>query len=71
MAESKFFMVRSRLSGKVLDVPGSTSEGGTPICLWDEHGGDNQLFYVDHVKGVIRCKCNDMCLEVNGEYKIC
>ena len=71
MAESKYFMIRSKLSNKVLDIPGSSSDPGTEICLWDEHGGDNQLWYVDHVKGVIRSKCNDMCLEVNENNRLC
>lgn len=64
-------MIRSKLSDKVLDIPGSTDEPGTEICLWDEHGGDNQLWYVDHVKGVIRSKCNDLCLEVNENNRLC
>jgi len=71
MPQSKFFMVRSKLSDKVLDIPGSSDEPGTEICLWDEHGGDNQLWYVDHVKGVIRSKCNDLCLMVNENNRLC
>jgi len=64
MPEGKFFYIRSQLSDKVLDIRGSSSDPGTEVCLWDEHGGDNQLWYVDHVKGVIRSKLHDMCLEI-------
>jgi len=64
MPEGKFFYMRSQLSDKVLDIRGSSSDPGTEVCLWDEHGGDNQLWYVDHIRGVIRSKLNDMVLEV-------
>lgn len=63
-------MVRSKLSDKVLDIQGSSSDPDTPVVLWDEHGGDNQLWYVDHVKGVIRSKANDMCLEINENNRL-
>jgi hypothetical protein len=70
MPEGKFFYIRSQLSDKVLDIRGSSSDPGTTVCLWDEHGGDNQLWYVDHVKGVIRSKLNDMVLEVNADNRL-
>jgi len=64
MPEGKYFYIRSCLNGKVLDIKGSSSDPGTEVCMWDEHGGDNQLWYRDPEKGVIRSKLNDMCLEV-------
>jgi hypothetical protein len=36
--------ITSKLSGKVLDVPGSTTKWGEQIILWPSHGGKNQLW---------------------------
>merc|ERR1712121_366690 len=70
MPLSKFFFIKSKMSEKVLDIQGSCGDEGTPVVLYDQHGADNQLWYVDHVKGVIRSKLNDMCLEVNHDNRL-
>lgn len=56
-----FFLIRGRQSGLVLDVEGSGG-AGSKVILFEETGGDNQLFYNDVIDGTIRSKCNDLCL---------
>jgi len=34
---------------EVLDVKGSSTEDGTPICVWNHHGEPNQQWHFDYV----------------------
>jgi hypothetical protein len=37
-------LLRGDASGRCLDVPNSTTTNGTPVQIWDCHGGANQQF---------------------------
>jgi len=65
-AEGKFFYIRSRCSGHVLDVQGSGEDPGTLVITYPKGDDlqDNQLWYEDFVTGTIRTKMNDFCLDV-------
>jgi len=69
VAEGRLFYIRSKLSGKVLDVKGNSMDPGAEVVMWTkkDENADNQLWYEDHVTGTIRCKMNDLCLELQDE----
>lgn len=63
----KFFVIRSGLNHMVLDVKDGNCCPGNPVVMWDFTGGPNQLWYEDHIAGVIRSAMNDdMVLDVQG-----
>ena len=62
-----FFLIRGRQSGLVLDVSEGAEDPGTPVVLWEETGGPNQLWYYDRIDGAIRSKQTGMCLDFDGE----
>ena len=39
-----FYKLRSRLSGKVLDVPGRSADPGTLLQQYGDNGANNQLW---------------------------
>lgn len=67
MDEGKYFVIRSRMNGLVLDIQGGTGDPGSKVVMWSHHGGDNQVWYTDHVTGTIRSKVNSSCLDVQGD----
>jgi len=66
----KFFLIKSLMNGKCLDITESSSDPETPVVMYEPHGGDNQQWYVDHRKGVIRSKLNDMVLEISHDNRL-
>jgi hypothetical protein len=48
--ENRFVRIRSRKSGKLLDVSGAGTANGANIQQWDDANGLNQLFILAHVK---------------------
>lgn len=63
----KFFVIRSQMNGMVLDVKDANCCPGNPVVMWDYNGSPNQLWYEDHVAGVIRSAMSDeMVLDVQG-----
>lgn len=68
MPLGKFFYIKSKMNGMVLDIQASGTDPGTQVFMWDakdEDDADNQLFYLDLVYGTIRTKLNDFCLEID------
>lgn len=68
MDYGKFFTIHSQMNGLVLDVKDGDCSPGNPVVTWEYTGGDNQLWYEDHVNGVVRSKMNDdLVLDVQGD----
>ena len=70
MPEGKYFVIKSRLSGHVLDVKGGEISPQTQVIMWPRKEGEesNQVWVEDHLAGCIRPSTNDeLCLTVNGE----
>jgi hypothetical protein len=57
---ARYFFIKSKLSGKVLDIEGNRKGPGAKVILWDQKGGhpDNQLWFEDRF-GNIRSKLDD------------
>jgi hypothetical protein len=52
------------LGGRCLDVPGSTVVPGTPMIVWECHGGRNQRWNFSWYDGTLRTSLdNGMCLD--------
>jgi poly(3-hydroxybutyrate) depolymerase len=52
-------------SGRCIDVPGATSTNGTPVQLWDCHGGTNQRWtYTTNRQLAVY---GNKCLDANGQ----
>ncbi len=67
----KHFIIRSRLSGLILEVKGSASAMGTPVVTSFRNTGlaaEKQLFYGDESTGTIRTALNDYCIDSRGGY---
>jgi hypothetical protein len=62
-----FYLIKSRLSGLVLDIEKSNTTPGAKVIPWKKHGQNNQLWYDDPVTGTIRSKLNHFCLDVEAE----
>ena len=43
-AGDRFYRIRAKHSGKVLDVTGGSRENGARVIQWDQTGGANQLW---------------------------
>lgn len=70
MPEGKYFRVRSRMSGLVLDVYTGTCAPGQTVCTWDAKGedNDNQYWRVDPLTNTIRSRADESyCLDVDGD----
>lgn len=67
---ARYFLIKSALNGLVVDVPGSCSDAGKRVCMWEENGGDNQLWYEDKYTHSIRAKCNKMALGVDDDGRL-
>lgn len=70
MSFGKYFALRSKMNGMVVDLSGSSSDPGTPIVTWhakDDGDNDNQLWYEHHGTGTIRSKLNDHCFDLDGD----
>ncbi|KAK2162801.1 hypothetical protein LSH36_91g03009 [Paralvinella palmiformis] len=66
MPVGKYFLIRTKLNPDLaLDVKGGSRDEGTSVITYSIHGGDNQLWYIDHPTGTIRSKANKMCLDLN------
>jgi len=48
----RFYKLRSRASGKVLDVPGRSADPGALLQQYSDNGGNNQLWQLISVGGV-------------------
>ena len=62
----RFFVIRSRLCNKVLDIEAGNTNPGANVIIYDYNGGQNQLFYEDR-SGVIRAKINNFAIDDSGE----
>jgi len=62
-----FYLIKSRLSGLVLDIEGGSASPGAKVIPWHHNGNDNQLWYDDPITGTIRSKLNHFCLDVEGD----
>ena len=68
MPEGKYFFIRSKLNGLVVDIAGHQCEAGREIVLEEKRDVDNdtQIWYEEQFTGTIRSKLHDFCLTVNG-----
>jgi len=57
---SRYFYIKSRLNGKVLDVQGAQGQPGAKVIMWPQKArrADNQLWFEDRF-GNIRTKLNE------------
>ena len=70
MPEGKYFYIRSKACDLVLDVKGGSREANTDVIIWPQHPrdeSDNQLWWEDNIRGVIRSKQTGLCLDVTGD----
>lgn len=68
--KGKYFVILNKPTGLVLDIKGGSHSPGTPVLMWNRHGGDNQVWYEEPVTGTIRSKLNNLCLDINGSNKL-
>jgi len=62
--EGKFFFIRSELNDLVLDI----KNGDVLVTTWEWHEGDNQIWFADEMRGVIRSKLDEnFVLHIDGE----
>jgi len=59
------YLIKSRLSGLVLDCEGGGKDGGK-VIPYDHHGRENQQFYDDPSTGTIRSMAGNRCLDIQG-----
>ena len=55
----RYFVIRSKLNDLVLDIKGADMEQGQRVQTYEFHGNDNQLWYEDPLRHVIRSKADD------------
>jgi len=58
-----FYIIKSKLSGLVLDIEGG-GKHGAKVIPYDRHGKDNQVWYDDPSRGVIASKAGNFVLAV-------
>lgn len=59
-----FYVIKSKLSGLVLDVEGAGKQSGAKVIPYDHNGHDNQIWYDDNSRGVICSKAGNRVLSV-------
>jgi len=64
------YIIVSRLNGLVLDVQGASTDAGTHVIMYRNHGHSNQQWYDDHATGTIRTKLNGYCLDIEGDQRL-
>ena len=73
MNSNKFFYIKSKMNGLVLDVKGSDKSPGTEVIMW-EKGADkeNQIWWQDDSTRTIKSKLTGYCMDLNasGEAKL-
>ena len=65
----KYFLIRSRLNGLVLDVAEGNTEPGAKVVTWSEHRGTNQQWYHEPLSNTIRSRINHFCIQCVGKYQ--
>jgi len=60
-----FYIIKSSLSGLVLDIEGC-GKAGTKVIPFDRHGKDNQVWYDNPSQGTICSKAGNYCLAVTN-----
>lgn len=63
----KYFQIKSKLSGLVLDIEGGSAKSGAKVIPFDSHGKDNQIWYEDPSRGVICSKTGNHVLAVSHD----
>jgi len=58
------YIIKSKLSGLVLDCEGGGGKAGHKVIPFDKHGKDNQVWYDDNSRGVICSKAGNLVLAV-------
>ena len=67
-AHGKYFEIRSKLSSLRLNVKEGLTAPGTPVIMWTDHTGDNQVWYEDPLTGTIRSLQSHFCLDLDGRW---
>jgi len=62
-----YYLIKSKLTGFVLDVEGGGGKPGARVIPWDKHGKDNQMWYDCPATGTIRSKAGNLCLAVEHD----
>lgn len=65
---SGYFKIRSRLTGKCIDIAGGDTNRRAKLHMWDCHNGYNQQWFVDHL-GRICSRLNGLVLDIDGGNK--
>jgi len=60
-----FYVIKSKLTGFVLDVEGG-GKAGSKVIPYDRHGKDNQIWYDDQSRGVICSKAGNLVLDIHN-----
>jgi hypothetical protein len=63
--EPKEFIIRSKMNRKAIDVLEKKTDPGTPVIMYKENGGDNQVWYESR-DGIIHTKLNGSVLSSDG-----
>jgi len=61
------YLIKSDLTGFVLDCEGGGNKPGAKVIPFDKHGGDNQQWYDDYSTGTIRSKAGNLCLDIQND----
>jgi len=63
----QYYIIKSKLTGLVLDVEGGGRNIGARVITWDRSGADNQIWYDDPATGTIRSKASQYCLDIESK----
>ena len=68
--KGRYFIIKSRMNGLVLEVNESDSGGDAKVRTWEQIKDaaqmDHQLWYAHQVTGTLRSKHRDLCLDITG-----
>jgi len=61
------YLIKSKLSGLVMDVKKGATAAGAQVITFTEHGKENQLWYDDPKNGTICSKQTGFCMDLDGD----
>lgn len=69
MPLGKYFFIRSRLHGLVLEIEDRSRDAGASVVPQETKGeaNEHQQWYVDGMTSTVRSKLNDFCLDINDD----
>ncbi|MSP70310.1 MAG: hypothetical protein EXR20_08560 [Bacteroidetes bacterium] len=60
-------LIESVLQGELcIDIQGGIIKNGTPIKLWEKHGGENQKWILTSDGSIVSALDNNYCIDIQG-----